>query len=72
MAEYNKLREHNYKLVFQQPDKTATKNIENVSRKREKLGMSMTALLEQFRGTGMTTDEIIKFVAQNLRKGEDE
>ena len=72
MSEYNRLREHNYKLVFQQPDKNDTKNIENVSRKREKLGISMSSLLEQFRGTGMTTDEIIKFVAQNLRKGEDE
>lgn len=68
LHEEKKLKENNYKLIFKQPDKSDTKNIENVSRERQVLDKSMLQLLDKFKGTGMTEEEIIEYITQNLRK----
>lgn len=68
MSEYNELLQNNYKLVFKQPDKSETKNIENVSKQRQVLDKSMLQLLDKFKDTGMTEDEIIQYITSTLRK----
>ena len=63
-----RLRENGYKLVFKQPDKSDTKNIENVSKQRQVLDKSMLQLLDKFKDTGMTEDEILDYITTNLKK----
>ena len=67
LYEAAKLRENGYKLVFKQPNKTDTKNIENVSKQRQVLDKSMLQLLDKFKDTGMTEEEILEYITRNLK-----
>lgn len=72
LDEYQKLKDKNYKLEFDQPDKSETKNIENVSKRRQELDKPMLELLDKFKNTGMSNEEIINYISNNLRKQGDE
>lgn len=67
-SEMDELRKNDYKLVFKQPDKADTKSIETTSKRRQTIGKSVLSLIEEFKETGMTTEEILKYITNNLKK----
>lgn len=68
IAEMAQLKAHDYKLVFTQPDKKDTKNIESVSKQRQIHGNNVLSELEILRKSGMTVEDIMKFISNNLEK----
>ncbi len=68
IAEMEQLRDHDYKFEFKQPDKKDTKNIESVSKHRQIHGNNVLNELEILKKSGMTVEEIMKFISNNLEK----
>lgn len=64
VAEYKALKNHNYKLHFNQPAKQDTKNIINVSRAATKFQEKFLEELGKLRQTGIGEDEIKRIVSQ--------
>ena len=67
-AEMEQLRDHDYRLVFKQPDKNDTKNIESVSKHRLIHGNNVLNELDILKKSGMTVEEIMKFISNNIAK----
>lgn len=56
--EYNELVHNNFNLVFKQPDKEVTKNIENVSRIKDNAENIFAIQIKKMRDLGMSDDEL--------------
>lgn len=67
-TEYNKLKEKQYKLDFYQPEKSKTKSIENVSRQRQRLDRDLASIMDKFKQTGLSDDEIWDYLNKNFKK----
>lgn len=65
LKEFQCLKANDYKLVFEQPDESSTKNIENVSRVTVTAQVKISNTIESLRHTGMS-DEEIKELLHNL------
>lgn len=65
LKEFQSLEENDYKLVFEQPDESSTKNIENVSRVTVSAQTKFSNMIESLRHTGMSDGEI-KELLHNL------
>lgn len=68
LKEFQCLKANDYKLVFEQPDESSTKNIENVSRVTVTAQVKISNTIESLRHTGMS-DEEIKELLHNLLNG---
>ena len=65
--EYNELVKNNFNLVFKQPDKVETKNIENVSRGRDNAENIVANQIKKMRELGMSDDELQKMWTELLK-----
>ena len=65
--EYNELIKNNFNLVFKQPDKEETKNIENVSRGRDNAESIVASQIKKMRELGMSDDELQKMWTELLK-----
>ena len=58
LKEFQCLKANDYKLVFEQPDESSTKNIENVSRVTVTAQATISNMIEILRHTGMSNKDI--------------
>ena len=58
LKEFQCLKANDYKLVFEQPDESSTKNIENVSRVTVTAQATISNMIENLRHTGMSNKDI--------------
>lgn len=65
--EYEELVKNEFKLVFKQPDKEETKNIENVSRGRDNAESIFANQIKKMRDLGMSDDELQKMWTELLK-----
>jgi superfamily I DNA and RNA helicase len=65
--EYNELVKNKFNLVFKQPDKEETKNIENVSRSRDNAESIFANQIKKMRDLGMSDDELQKMWMELLK-----
>ena len=65
--EYNELVKNKFNLVFKQPDKEETKNIENVSRSRDNAESIFANQIKKMRELGMSDDELQKMWMELLK-----
>ena len=70
LKEFQCLKANNYKLVFEQPDESSTKNIENVSRVTVTAQAKISSMIESLRHTGMSDEEIKEFLHNLLNSNK--
>ena len=71
VKEFKQLRDNNFELRFIQPDKSATKNIENFSRAEASFETAMFSEIKKLRDAGMKDDDI-KRLLNHLNKMLDD
>ena len=62
LRELKEIEEKNYKLVFIQPDRAETKNIENVSRATDAAEHHIFEQIRKLRESGLKDEEIQKII----------